>query len=228
MKSLFRGSAVIAATILASSFLLSARSSIAETLLSSFQKPTQELSEGSRQDLKQDPVRPDIAANVTTSIDATATTATEDPGKGKATPTYVSPAAKSVSTTMVVTAASNPAGALTTGPGLNATTPATLVATYTATAYSLGGRTANGMRVSKGLIAADPRVLPLGTRVRLEAGAYSGEYLVADTGGAVRGKRIDIWTPNTREALRFGRRSVRLTVLSYPAKRACAPRHRKR
>jgi 3D (Asp-Asp-Asp) domain-containing protein len=50
--------------------------------------------------------------------------------------------------------------------------------TYIATAYSLRGRTASGQIVSKGLIAADPRVLPLGSRVRLEAGAYSGEYLV--------------------------------------------------
>jgi 3D (Asp-Asp-Asp) domain-containing protein len=68
--------------------------------------------------------------------------------------------------------------------------------------------------VAKGLIAADPRHLPLGSRVRLEAGAYSGEYLVADTGAMVRGKRIDIWTPTSREAMRFGRRPVKLTVLS--------------
>src|SRR6267142_1924527 len=57
--------------------------------------------------------------------------------------------------------------------------------TYTATAYSLRGRTASGMPVSRGLIAADPSVLPLGTRVRVEAGSLSGEYVVADTGGAV-------------------------------------------
>ena len=43
-------------------------------------------------------------------------------------------------------------------------------ATYSATAYSLRGRTASGMYVSRGLIAADPRHLPLGTRVRIEAG----------------------------------------------------------
>lgn len=86
---------------------------------------------------------------------------------------------------------------------------------YVATAYSLRGRTASGRLVAKGLIAADPRHLPLGSRVRLEAGAYSGEYLVADTGGLVRGKRIDIWTPSSREAMRFGRRTVKLTVLSY-------------
>lgn len=98
--------------------------------------------------------------------------------------------------------------------------------TYSATAYSLRGRTASGQSVSRGLIAADPRHLPLGTRVRLDAGPWSGEYLVADTGGAIKGRKIDIWTPSTREALQFGRRNVKLTVLSVPAKRAKATRAR--
>jgi 3D (Asp-Asp-Asp) domain-containing protein len=91
--------------------------------------------------------------------------------------------------------------------------------TYTATAYCLHGRTASGKPVSRGLIAADPSVLPLGSRVRVEAGPWSGEYLVADTGGAVKGRRIDIWTPTTREALQFGRRPVKLTVLELGGKR---------
>lgn len=95
--------------------------------------------------------------------------------------------------------------------------------TYTATAYSLRGRTASGKPVARGLIAADPRVLPLGTRVRIDAGSFSGEYLVADTGGAVKGRRIDIWTPTTREALRFGRRAVKLTVLELGGRRKKAP-----
>lgn len=95
---------------------------------------------------------------------------------------------------------------------------------YVATAYSLRGRTASGLPVSKGIIAADPRVLPLGSRVRIEAGSFSGEYLVADTGGMVRGKRIDIWTPSSREAMRFGRRTVKLTVLSLGGKKRSAPR----
>lgn len=90
---------------------------------------------------------------------------------------------------------------------------------YTATAYSLRGRTASGTSASQGIIAADPRVLPIGSRVRIEAGSYSGEYLVADTGGAVRGKRIDIWTPTSREAMHFGRRMVKLTVLQLGGKR---------
>jgi len=99
-------------------------------------------------------------------------------------------------------------------PGLVAASP------YVATAYSLRGRTASGRMVSRGLIAADPSVLPLGSRVRLEHPGYSGEYLVADTGGAIRGRRIDIWTPSSSEAMRFGRRTVKLTVLSYGARRA--------
>lgn len=91
---------------------------------------------------------------------------------------------------------------------------------YVATAYSLRGRTASGRMVSRGLIAADPRVLPLGSRVRLDHPGYSGEYLVADTGGAIRGRHIDIWTPSSSEAMRFGRRTVKLTVLSYGGRRA--------
>ena len=90
---------------------------------------------------------------------------------------------------------------------------------FTATAYALPGRTASGHAVRRGLIAAD-RALPLGTRVRLDAGNYSGEYLVADRGSRVRGRVIDIWVPSNGEAIRFGRRPVKLTVLSYGAKKA--------
>ena len=97
--------------------------------------------------------------------------------------------------------------------------PVVPATSYVATAYSLRGRTASGRMVSRGLIAADPRVLPLGSRVRLEVPGYHGEYLVADTGGLIKGKRIDIWIPSSREAMRFGRRTVKLTVLSYGAKR---------
>lgn len=90
---------------------------------------------------------------------------------------------------------------------------------FTATAYALPGRTASGQTVRRGLIAAD-KSLPLGTRVRLDAGRYSGEYIVADRGGKVRGRIIDIWVPSNGEAIRFGRRPVKLTILSYGAKKA--------
>jgi 3D (Asp-Asp-Asp) domain-containing protein len=97
--------------------------------------------------------------------------------------------------------------------------PAAEPVTYVATAYSLRGKTASGKYVTHGIIAADPRVLPLGSKVRLEAGRWSGEYLVADTGSRIKGRRIDIWTPSGREAMRFGRRKVKLTILSYGGKR---------
>jgi 3D (Asp-Asp-Asp) domain-containing protein len=98
--------------------------------------------------------------------------------------------------------------------------PAAPAEAYSATAYSFRGRTASGRGVSKGVIAADPRVLPMGTRVRLEAGTWSGEYTVADTGGAIRGRKIDVWVPTTNEACRFGRRKVKLTILSYGGRKA--------
>lgn len=79
---------------------------------------------------------------------------------------------------------------------------------FTATAYCLKGRTASGSGVRKGIVAADPRVLPLGTRISLDAGSYSGSYLVADTGGAVKGRKLDIWVSSCSEARRFGRRTV--------------------
>lgn len=108
-----------------------------------------------------------------------------------------------------------------------ATTAATVTAplSFVATAYNLRGKTASGKYVARGIIAADRTVLPLGTRVRLEAGAYSGEYLVADTGGAVRGRKIDIWMPSGSEAMRFGRRAVKLTVLTYGRRATARARH---
>lgn len=106
--------------------------------------------------------------------------------------------------------------------------PAAAAETYLATAYSLPGHTASGKHVAKGLIAADLALLPLGTRVRLDAGAYSGEYEVADAGTAVKGRRIDIWMPTYREACHYGLHKVKLTVLSYGPRRSTAPRRRTR
>ena len=83
---------------------------------------------------------------------------------------------------------------------------------FSATAYCLQGRTALGHSVRRGIVAADPRVLPLGTRISLNAGSYSGSYLVADTGGSVKGRKLDIWVPSCSEARRFGRKSVSLSV----------------
>jgi 3D (Asp-Asp-Asp) domain-containing protein len=83
---------------------------------------------------------------------------------------------------------------------------------FTATAYCLKGRTAMGHGVRKGIIAADPRVLPLGSRISLDGG-YSGTYLVSDTGGRIKGKKLDIWMASCAEARRFGRRTVSVNYL---------------
>lgn len=84
---------------------------------------------------------------------------------------------------------------------------------FNATAYCLKGRTASGGSVRRGIVAADPRVLPLGSRIVINAGAYSGTYTVADTGGGVRGRKLDIWVPSCSEANRFGRRNVTVSKL---------------
>lgn len=88
----------------------------------------------------------------------------------------------------------------------------TATRSFTATAYCLKGRTAAGGSVRRGIVAADPRVLPLGTRISMDAGKYSGSYLVADTGGSVRGRKLDVWVASCSEARRFGRRSVKVSV----------------
>jgi 3D (Asp-Asp-Asp) domain-containing protein len=106
---------------------------------------------------------------------------------------------KTVSETRVVSAAAS-AGAVSKG-------------SFSATAYCLKGRTAMGHGVRRGIIAADPRVLRLGSRVVLNAGGYTGQYIVSDTGGAVKGRRIDIWVPSCSEARRFGRRNVTVSLL---------------
>lgn len=85
--------------------------------------------------------------------------------------------------------------------------------TFRATAYCLKGRTATGGGVRRGIVAADTRVLPLGTKVYVDAGAYSGTYTVTDTGGAVRGNILDIWVPSCSEANRFGRKSIGVSVM---------------
>ena len=84
---------------------------------------------------------------------------------------------------------------------------------FTATAYCLKGRTAMGHGVRRGVIAADPRLLRLGSSVLLNAGNYSGQYLVSDTGGGVRGRHIDIWVPSCAEARRFGRRTISVSLV---------------
>jgi len=95
---------------------------------------------------------------------------------------------------------------------------------YTATAYCscskccgrwADGLTATGKRAQWGTIAADWRLLPRGTRVGLSC--FPGQvFVVEDRGGAIKGKRIDVWHPSHRSALRFGvRDTVQIRVLAH-------------
>ena len=86
---------------------------------------------------------------------------------------------------------------------------------FTATAYCKGETTASGVVVRTGIAAADPALLPVGTVVRVDmpSSRYSGIWTVMDTGPAVQGRLIDLYLWSCHEALAFGRRPVRLTVL---------------
>lgn len=86
---------------------------------------------------------------------------------------------------------------------------------FVATAYSLKGLTACGVPVGAGVVAADPKILPLGSIVKIEAGKYSGLYRVLDTGGGVRGNHIDIYMPCRSEAKIFGRRKIQVEIVRY-------------
>jgi 3D (Asp-Asp-Asp) domain-containing protein len=71
--------------------------------------------------------------------------------------------------------------------------------------YCLQGTTRRGRYVRPGIVAADPRFFPLSRYIELYAGRkYLGRFLVDDTGGLIRGARIDVWTASCREARRFG------------------------
>jgi 3D (Asp-Asp-Asp) domain-containing protein len=91
---------------------------------------------------------------------------------------------------------------------------------FSATCYCLKGRTATGAGVRRGIVAADPRILPLGTRISISGSSHSGTYLVADTGGVIKGRIIDIWVPSCAEAIRFGRKRITVTVLGKGGKKA--------
>ena len=122
----------------------------------------------------------------------------------------------------ITAAASQPQAADTSEPAVSeevkAEEPPALAAppatgTYTlvadAVAYHLSGTTASGLPVGVGVIAVDPSVIPLGTRVFIPG---YGPAVAADVGTAVKGNIIDLWMPSTPEALAWGRRTVTITI----------------
>jgi 3D (Asp-Asp-Asp) domain-containing protein len=86
--------------------------------------------------------------------------------------------------------------------------------TFTATAYCTGRVTSSGAPVSVGVVAADPKVLPIGTVIRIAgAASYNGMYRVLDTGPRVRNRQVDLYIADCAAARRFGRRPVHVTIV---------------
>ena len=83
--------------------------------------------------------------------------------------------------------------------------------TFEATAYTwTGNRTATGTWPSRGTVAVDPRVIPLGTELHIEG---YGPAVAADTGGAIQGQRVDLYMDTEAECWQWGRRQVMVEVI---------------
>lgn len=78
-----------------------------------------------------------------------------------------------------------------------------------ATCYDLPGKTATGMPVGRGVVAVDPSVIPLGSRLHIPG---YGAGVAADVGASVRGRVIDLWFPTYGECAAWGRRTVTITI----------------
>lgn len=78
-----------------------------------------------------------------------------------------------------------------------------------AVAYHLPGKTALGVPVRRGVVAVDPNLIPLGTKLHVPG---YGAALAADVGYAIKGRIIDLWFPSTEKARAWGRRSVTITI----------------
>jgi len=77
----------------------------------------------------------------------------------------------------------------------------------------VGSRTAIGLVAQHGVVAVDPSIIKLGTRLYVEG---YGDAVAGDTGGAIQGRRIDLCFNTYDEAMRFGRRTVRVYLLNSP------------
>jgi 3D (Asp-Asp-Asp) domain-containing protein len=89
------------------------------------------------------------------------------------------------------------------------------------TAYCLRGLTRRDHYVREGIVASDPKLFPLGRYLEIYVGRqYYGRFLIDDTGGVIKGNKLDIWHPTCREARLFGR--VRGTAVLVPKPRGAA------
>ncbi len=73
------------------------------------------------------------------------------------------------------------------------------------------GITASGMRAQHGVVAVDPNLIPLGTRLYIEG---YGHAIAGDTGGSIKGKKIDLFYDSVSDCYAFGRRDITVYVLA--------------
>jgi 3D (Asp-Asp-Asp) domain-containing protein len=90
------------------------------------------------------------------------------------------------------------------------------VAKLTAYANGVGGvpknaRTASGTETRWGVVAVDPKMIPLGSTLTIEG--YDGVFVAEDTGGAIKGTAVDLWLPDPNDAKRFGTQYRKVTIL---------------
>ncbi|MCT6815010.1 MAG: LysM peptidoglycan-binding domain-containing protein [Lysinibacillus fusiformis] len=85
---------------------------------------------------------------------------------------------------------------------------------YTASCEGCSGITSTGMNLKTNpnakVISVDPAVIPLGSKVYVEG---YGEAIAGDTGGAIKGKRIDVFFPSQQDAINFGVKQLKVTIL---------------
>ena len=82
--------------------------------------------------------------------------------------------------------------------------------------YIIHGATATGIGTKRGVIAVDPRVIPLGTKVYVQSLDGKPDYgfaVAGDTGGSIKGNIIDMWVPTYAEAAQNGVRKMRVYIL---------------
>ena len=95
-------------------------------------------------------------------------------------------------------------------PAVNRNMRSLTMAASAYSAYETSGYTARGSYLRKGLVAVDPSVIPLGTRLYIPG---YGHAIADDTGGAIRGNRIDLAFDSYEEAIQFGRRDVTVYIV---------------
>lgn len=86
---------------------------------------------------------------------------------------------------------------------------------YTASCEGCSGITATGINLKENpnakIISVDPTIIPLGSKVYVEG---YGEAIAGDTGGAIKGHKIDVFIPSQQDAINFGVKQIKVTILN--------------